>query len=289
MLPCVETAALEIGVLLRNSARCARFRGPHPASTAQPILNPMTDQPTVTEQSAKTITISLKDMAQRYLGAMQRNYDIAAIVVQGTREVNERGYDELTAAARFLPAQNQRRNFATAKPLAERWVLRNLIADAFGALVPFMEDARTICALHEWKKAGSDQATLQPIFKEQRAEFVRKDTAARLAYLKEKHALEPQLSAHITSLEALAGVLVRNDGVVPKDGQPLAVTLVSLDLVAAPNAEKKVQPQIGEAKREFAPGAEIALEKVEYMNVLATIALFMNATMRQLQEKLGAA
>jgi hypothetical protein len=249
----------------------------------------MTDQPTVTEKSAQTITISLKDMAQRYLGAMQRTFDIASVVVQGTREVNERGYDDLTSAARFLPAQNQRRNFATAKPLAERWVLRNLIADAFGSLVPFMEDARTICALHEWKKAGSDQAALQPIFQQQRAEFVRKDTAARLAHLKEKHALEPQLGAHITSIEALAACLVRNDGVVPKDGQPLTVQLVSLDLVAAPNAEKKVQPQLGESKREFAPGAEVAFEKVEYMNVLATIALFMNATMRQLQEKLGAA
>ena len=110
----------------------------------------------------------------------------------------------------------------------------------------------------------------------------------RLAQLKEKHGLEPQLSAHITSLEALAGCLVRNDGVVPKDGPTLAFALVSIDLIAAPNAEKKVLPQIGEARKEFAPGAEIALEKVEYMNVLATVALFMNATMRQLQEKLGA-
>lgn len=249
----------------------------------------MTDQPTVTEQTHKTITISLKDMAQRYLGAMQRTYDIAAIAVQGIREVNERGYDELTAAARFLPAQNQRRNFATARPLAERWVLRNLIADAFGTLVPFMEDARTICALHEWKRAGSDAATLPAIFRDQRNEFLRKDTAGKLAHLQEKHALQPPLGAHLTSIEALAGCLVRHDGVVPKDGQPLAVTLVSLDLVAAPNAEKKVQPQLGEARKEFAPGAEVVLDKVEYMNVLATVALFINGTMRQLQEKLGQA
>lgn len=244
-------------------------------------------QPTVTEQSPKTITISLKDMAKNYLGAMQRTFDVAAIVVQGTREVNERGYDELAAASRFLPAQNQRRNFADAKPLAERWVLRNLLADAFGALVPFMEDARTICSLNEWKKSGSDQATLSPIFREQRAEFVRKDTASRLAYLKEKHGLVPQLGEHITGLEALIGCLARHDGVVPKDGKPLEFNLVSLDLVAAPNAEKKVQPQMSESKKSFAPGETVALDKVEYMNILATVALFMNATLRQLQEKLS--
>ena len=97
----------------------------------------MTDQPTVTEQSPKTITISLKDMAKNYLGAMQRTFDIAAVVVQGTREVNERGYDELAAASRFMPAQNQRRSYAEAKPLAERWILRNLLGDAFGALANF--------------------------------------------------------------------------------------------------------------------------------------------------------
>ena len=247
----------------------------------------MTEPTTTTEPSPQTITISLQDMAQRYLGAMQRTHDIASMVVQGTREVNERGYEELAAAARFMPAQNQRRPFSTAKPLAERWLLRNLISDAFGTLIPFLEDTRTICALHAWKTAGSDPATLQPIFKEQRAEFVRKDTAARLAHLKETFHLEPQLSTHLIGLEALAACLVRNDGVVPRDGEPLKLALVSFDLVAAPPGdERKVQPQLGEARREFAPGSEVSLDKVEYLNVLATIALFMNATMRRLQEML---
>ena len=248
----------------------------------------MTDQPTVTEANPQTITISLQDMAQRYLGAMQRTHDIAAMTVQGVREVNERGYDELAAAARFMPAQNQRRAFAAAKPIAERWILRNLISDAFGALVPFLEDTRTICALHAWKNAGSDQSTLQAIFQEQRAEFVRKDTAGRLAHLQEAHQFDPQLSTHIVALESLAACLVRHDGIVPKDGPALTFTVVSLDLVAAPpGSEQKVQPQLGEARREFAPGAEIALEKVEYLNVIATISLFMNATLRLLQERLA--
>jgi hypothetical protein len=248
----------------------------------------MTNQPTVNEQTPKTITISLKEMSERYLAAMQRTYDIAAIVVQGTREVNERGYDELTAAARFLPAQNRRKPFAAAKPIAERWVLRNVLADAFGALVPFLEDARTICALHDWKKAGSDAATLPAIFREQRNDFLKKDTAAKLAHLRETHSLEPQLGEHIAGLEALAGVLMRHDGVVPKDA-PLAFTIVSLDLVATPaGSEKPVQPRLGEVRKQFAPGSEVAFEKVEYLNVLATVALFMNATLRRLQEKLGA-
>ena len=246
------------------------------------------NQPTVTEQSPKTIVISLKEMGERYLGAMQRTHDIAAMVVQGAREVNERGYDELTAAARFLPAQNLRRPFAFAKPLAERWLLRNLLTDAFGALVPFIEDARTVCALHDWKVAGSDAAKLPAIFREQRTDFLRKDLAAKLAHLRETHGLEPQLAEHIVGLEALAACLVRHDGIVQKDA-PLAFTIVSLDLVAAPaESGRPVQPRLGETRNEFAPGAEVALEKVEYLNVLATIALFMNATLRRLQEKLGA-
>ena len=245
-------------------------------------------QPTVTEQSPKTIVISLKEMGERYLGAMQRTHDIAAMVVQGTREVNERGYDELAASARFLPAQNVRLPFDFAKPVAERWLLRNLLADAFGALVPFIEDARTICALHEWKIAGSDATTLPAIFREQRHVFLRKDIAAKLAHLQKTHGLEPQLCEHITGLESLAACLIRHDGVVPKDA-PLAFTLVSLDLVAAPaGSANPVQPRLGETRKEFAPGAEVALGKVEYLNVIATIALFMNATLRRLQEKLAA-
>ena len=239
-----------------------------------------------TEPTPQTITISLKDMGDRYLGAIQRTHDIAALVVQGTREVNERGYDELTAAARFLPAQNARKPFATAKPVAERWLLRNLLADAFGAVVPFLEDVRTVCALHDWKTNGSDSATLPAIFNDQRNNFVRKDLAAKLGHLRDAHALEPQLSAHLLSLEALAGCLIRHDGVVPENA-PLSVALVTLDLVAAPADDRPVQPRMGEKRREFAPGTEVAFEKVEYLNVLATIALFMNATLRRLQEKLG--
>ncbi len=246
-------------------------------------MNHQTNQPSVTEQSPKTIVISLKEMGERYLGAMQRTYDTAAMLVQGAREVNERGYDELTAATRFLPSQSLRLPFIAAKPVAERWLLRNLLADAFGALVPFIEDARTVCALHDWKKAGSDAATLPAIFREQRQDFLRKDLVAKLAYLKESHALEPHLGEHITGLEALAACLIRHDGVVQKDA-PLAFTLVSLDLVGG---EKKVQPRLGETRREFAPGTEVALEKVETLNALATIALFMNATLRCLQEKLA--
>jgi hypothetical protein len=106
------------------------------------------------EEARKMVTISLKDMAQRYLGAIQRSFDVAAVVVQGTREVNERGYDDLIASSRFLPNREQHRSFSEAKAIAERWILRNLLSDAFGAVVPFLEDARTICALDEWKKAG---------------------------------------------------------------------------------------------------------------------------------------
>ena len=248
----------------------------------------MSEQTTEPDQSAKTITINLQDMAQRYLGAMQRLHDVAALTVQGTREVNERGYDEMAAGARFLPLQNQRRSFANAKPIAERWLLRNILTDAFGALVTFLEDTRTICALNDWKNAGSDQATLQQIFQEQRADFVRKDSAARFAHLKETHDLDLHLSAQIIGLEALAACLTQRDGIVPKDGPPLVVSLVSVEVVAAPPGdERKVQPQLGESRREFAPGTEVALEKVEYLNVIGTVALFMNATLRRLQEMLA--
>jgi hypothetical protein len=245
----------------------------------------MSDQPS-TAANQNNITISLSDMAQRYLGAMQNIYDTAAIVVQGTREVNERGFDDLTAAARFMPSQKQRRPFLTAKPVAERWVLKNLLSDAFGLFIPFIEDARTICALHEWKVTGSNQATLPAIFQEERAAFLKLDTAGKLAHLSERFQLQIPLTEHMAGLESLAGCLVRDGGVVPAGGAPLAFTLVALDLVASPESDQKVQPRMGELKKEFAPGSTVELEKVEHMNALATVSLFMNATLRQLQEKI---
>lgn len=242
----------------------------------------MTDQPATTPNQ-QSITINLSDMAQRYLGSMQRIYDIGAMVIQGTREVNERGYDELSASTRFLPSQKEKKPYDAAKPLAERWILRNLLSDAFALLLPFLEDTRTVCALYEWKKAGSDQKTLQPIFQQQRSEFVRKNTADKLAHLKEKHGLAPQLGNHLESLEALAGCLVRSGGTVAKDAQPLVATFVALDLAPAADP-KKVQPRMVEQRREFAPGSEVGLDKVDVLNVLSTVALFINSGLRALQD-----
>ncbi len=247
-------------------------------------LSKMTDQPATTPPNQQAITINLSDMAQRYLGAMQRIYDIGAMVVQGTREVNERGYDEMGAATHFLPSQKEKKAFDAAKPIAERWLLKNLLTDAFGLFVPFIEDARTICALFAWKKAGSDQTTLAPIFQEQRTEFVKKTTAEKVALLKEKHNLTPQLGDHVASLDALTGCLVRAGGTVPKDGQPLLVTFVTLEVPASADPTKKVQPRMGEQKREFAPGTEVSFEKVDVLNILSTLALFMNSTLRALQD-----
>lgn len=246
--------------------------------------------PEIPEETPKTVTISLKEMAQRYLGAMQRTFDVAAIVVQGTREVNERGYDELIAASRFLPNREKHRPFSEAKAVAERWILRNLISDAFGAVLPFLEDARTICALDDWKKAGSDQGKLPAIFTEQRQKFVGLDTKAKLEHLRTAHGLQFRLADHLTSIESVAACLIRNDGVVPANGNALTLMLVSLDLVGTgAKSEGKLQPQLGETRREFPAGAAVSLEKVEFMNLLATIALFMNDAMRLLQAKLGSA
>ena len=244
--------------------------------------------PTATEDPQRTITISLKDMAQRYLGAMQRTYDIAAVVVQGTREVNERGYEELIASSRFLPNREKHAKFEPAKAVAERWILRNLISDAFGSVVPFLEDARTVCALGDWKKAGSDQAKLPAIFQEERQKFVRLDTSAKLAHLQSTYGLQFRLAEHLTGIESLAACLIRTDGVVAENAAPLSFTLVSLDLVAGQAAaEPKLQPQLGESKKSFTAGATVSLDKVEYLNVLSTVALFMNDAMRVLQQRIS--
>src|SRR5690606_21800774 len=88
--------------------------------------------PSITDAGAAPVsqTISLNDIGQKYLGALQRVFDTAAFLVEGSRQVNERTYDDFSSAVRFLPSQQQHRNFDAAKEESERWLLRNLLADA---------------------------------------------------------------------------------------------------------------------------------------------------------------
>lgn len=244
-------------------------------------------------------TISLNDIGQKYLGALQRIFDTAAFLVEGARQVNERTYDDFSSAVRFLPSQQQHRGFDTAKEESERWLLRNLLSDAFTVTVPFLEDIRSVAALARWKsESPDDQAGVQRILGEDRRAFLALDLAEKFKHLQDVHGLSSQLSPQVQALAKVGTCLTARGGIVSdrdvNDGSQLSFTLIALQLVpmqqgsvsgGTPDGDggATIVPQFGELRRSFNVGQAIKLEKADYLNVITTLSLFVSSMLKSLQ------
>jgi hypothetical protein len=82
--------------------------------------------------TTQNVQINLRDMAGRYMGAVQRVFDLAASTIGSLRCQTEKDYDEFASLGRFMPSPQQHANFDTIRPVAEQWLLRLLLSEALG-------------------------------------------------------------------------------------------------------------------------------------------------------------
>lgn len=252
---------------------------------------PDPNTPSITESVPTGQKVSLGDLTQRYLTALQRNFDVTAYLVEGTRRVDERTYDEFSAAVRFQPSQKDRQRFDVAKEDAERWLLKSLLAESLSLVVPFLEDVRSIAGLAAIQAGGkNDQVALQKLLGEDRQAFLALDLADKFKHLQTEFAISSPISGSVLALTKLGVCIAARRGVVSDkdvtDGSALVLSLVALDLVPTTKpgeAAPTIVPQVGELKRTFSIGETIRMEKTDYLNVITTLAIFINSTMKSVQ------
>jgi hypothetical protein len=255
----------------------------------------MSDPTTPANPTPTNQTISLQDMAQRYLGALQRLFDTTAFIVEGTRQVNERTYDDFSASARFIPSQPQRRAFDAAKEESERWLLRNFLSEGLGIVVPLLEDIRSLACIADAQLSGSTtDAPVQKILTEDRRAFLSLELPAKLTHLEKETGITSPLGAQIVAMARIGGCLANRQGVVAaqdaEDGKELGISLVALNIVPTPEGTEtdpkaRMATKIGELRRTFAVGQTIKFEKTDYLNIVTTLSIFASSLLQGLQTK----
>ena len=241
--------------------------------------------PTAANQN---VQINLRDMANRYMGAVQRTFDLAASTIGSLRCQTEKDYDEFVSLGRFMPAPQQHASFDTIRPTAEQWILRHLLSEALGVLVPFLEDCRSVAALAEWKVTGSDQARIQKILGEDRQSFLRLGLPEKIAHLKEMFSItspaEGFLVGHLKLGQVLAkgGQVGDGDG---NDGKDLVVTLTGVQLQPAQAGQQAAQGRLVNVPKRFAPGQRVEFKKEEVLALFASVAVFVTTLMGSLQQR----
>jgi hypothetical protein len=237
--------------------------------------------------ATQNVQINLRDMATRYMGAIQRTFDLASSTIGSLRCQTEKDYDEFSSLGRFMPSPQQHANFDAIRPAAEQWLLRNLLSEGLGILVPFLEDCRSVAALAEWKATGGDQANVQKIVNEDRQAFLRLGLPERIAHLREMFSItspsENFVAGHLKLGQVLAkgGVVGDGDGT---EGSDLVVTLTGVQMQPA-QAGAAQQGRLVNVPKRFSPGQRVDFKKEEVLALFASIAVFVTTLMGSLQQR----
>lgn len=246
-----------------------------------------------TTPEPKAVQINLGEMSLKYLGAIQRAFDLAACTVGALRCQTEKDYDEFSRALRFMPSQQHHVAFDVIRPASEIWLLRQLLGEAAGLLVPLLEDARSVAALAQWKASGNtDQTRLQQILGEDRQTFLRLAFDEKLKHLRDAFSIASPNEASIQSYLKLGQALTRDGAVTAADtneGSELVVHLLAIDIQpAAPKpgetgAPGAVTGRVLDVPKRFAIGQKIEFRKEEVLSLFGGISLFITAIMGSLQ------
>ncbi|MEM6821756.1 MAG: hypothetical protein AAF558_07455 [Verrucomicrobiota bacterium] len=247
-------------------------------------------------------TISLNDIADRYLAVYQRLFDITMMNLASYRKVSEEDYDMVTNQFPVQPQQNQRRDFEAAKDAAQLWLARNLISEALSTVVPLMEDCRTVLSLCDYKAAGkNDPARIQEITGPERQAFMSSPIGDKFKFLKEKFETSSEIEEHILSLMDITKGMVMHDGkAAPEictDGK-LTLKIRTMTLTQAPVTSDSGQPvmgltrQMNDHSRVYNEGEVIDLNKAEIVGSIVTVSAFLATLLASVQtyaKKVGAA
>ncbi|MDF3129817.1 hypothetical protein P0Y35_11470 [Kiritimatiellaeota bacterium B1221] len=242
--------------------------------------------------SAATTRISLEEIATKYLGALQKNHDMLSYFLSGSRKTTEADYDEFSNQLQVMPRQTDRMDFENAKRATQQWVLRNTLSDSLALVMPLLEDARTVCALCDFKASGStDQAELQKIANQNRAEFLQKPLAEKFTHLKDTYGIDCEVSEHILILMDICKALMTKNGILTEeeavDGKR-TLKIRSVQIVQTPSTDGSGQNlslsrKVGDSSREIKVGEEIHFTKAEQVGSILTVGVFISDMLKGIQ------
>jgi hypothetical protein len=225
-------------------------------------------------------TVSLNDIARRYIGGLQHLSDMMVLSWAGSRVVTEAGYEEVFKSVAGLPSTPFRLNFEAARAEAARWNFKSSLSDILGLCQVFLEDVRKICGLVSFNVAKqSGTGDLAALAAEINAENGSVDIPARIKHLKDRYSLTLPLEQPIASLAALYHTFTHTGGVVPQNAS------LTLHLkVIQPPAEGQKEPRLADYQRTWNPGERIAVSREEHAAVFTTVSVFLNSTLASVQE-----
>jgi hypothetical protein len=169
--------------------------------------------------------------------------------------------------------------------------LRLLLNEAFGAIVPLLEDCRSVVALAQWKASGSgDQKEVQKILGEDRQAFLRLGLLEKIQHLRDQYQLSVPNDGFVAPYIKLIQCLTRGGTVGESDTtdeKDLVVPLLAVQIDPA-QAGQNASGRLVTVQKRFATGQNVEFRKEEILNIFASFSVFSTSLLGVLQQRIQA-
>jgi hypothetical protein len=237
-------------------------------------------------------TIKLSDVANQYLGALQRLFDTFSFALAGSRLTSEEQYDVFAHSAGLMPLKNQRMDYEKARLESGRWLLKHGLTEGLALAAMAMGDCRSICALTDWQKKGSQPPERRvEIFTAERENFSALGLPQKFAQLESEFGLRPETRGCVESIGLLRQVLTVRGGEVTStetnEGEALRVSFRRVEIVTGDTNLEGTVPvssRILEKSATFAVGERVSLDKSDQLALITTLAVFIGNLLESVQK-----
>lgn len=238
------------------------------------------------------IDVNLPALLGKLQVGLQRLSDLVTIGLGGAAKIEESDYREPQEFASLQIASDGRMSLSRAREEFETWCLRNSVTEAIDLVSAFLEECRTIAALHRLR-GGCTGADWNNASIQARKKFHEMGFPAKTEHLRKEFGVGSKFEEHVLSLNRARNCLVHRLGIVsPKDidvSGRLVVTWHALDFIAIDNATKRetilsepiafesestLAARFGPYRREFVVGDRISFDQNEHKYTVFTFYMF---------------
>ena len=236
----------------------------------------------------QAININLSEISARYNTNVQRLFDIAAATVGGVRVQSEKDYGDFVKSAGYFPNGSSHAKHEDIRPVAEQWVVRNVLTEALNMLTPLLEDVRSVAALAEWKaKSEANGDEPQKILVTQREESLKKTFGDRIKQLRDSYNVFSFVEGILPGLFQLNTILAQHDGKVPKEFlNSTGEWILGLVTLEVEKGDGKSQPtaKLARTDRRFALGSTVNVSKADILLAVGSVGFYASTLLNSLQE-----
>jgi hypothetical protein len=223
--------------------------------------------------------INLQQIAQQFMGGMQRHFDMLSFNLASRESAQEEVYKRISQTPKVMPAVQVHQNFEQMQAYARDLMVRQLVNDSLNLVVSVLNNTHFFLSIVK-SSAGQQEVSQdnQKAAQELHQNFVKAQLHERFDLLESDFGISCELEDTIISLGFCLQVFMQNRGVVQAahldDEGELVVELKKLELQNPESDTAKAHGKIVDHRKIFHEGDTVFFEDHELQLILVTIAAF---------------